>query len=160
ARPPDGLDLRRRQDQSAHPAPRGRPRTPGGQPRRGRLRVRRGGRPRDRVLGVGARRAAERGGRRVVGRLSSGAEARVTGLLGGPAVVCVNGGQGAEVPGTWSATLEWLVRRLAPALPGLAFVEVCYRVKSWKRLGECIEDCRAAVDLAHAPRVALVGFSM
>lgn len=109
---------------------------------------------------MGPRRAAQRGGRRILERLATGAEARVTGPLGGPAVVCVNGGQGAEVPGTWSATLEWLVRRLAPELPGVAFVEVRYRVKSWRRLGECIEDCRAAVELARAPRVALVGFSM
>jgi hypothetical protein len=48
-------------------------------------------------------------------RLETGAEMRVT--VGARAVVCVNGGQAAEVEGTWSASLEWLVRRLAPALP-------------------------------------------
>ena len=32
-------------------------------------------------------------------------------------VVCVNGGQAGEVEGTWSASLEWLVRRLAPRFP-------------------------------------------
>jgi dienelactone hydrolase len=87
----------------------------------------------------------------------------VTGELGGRAVVCVNGGQGGEVAGTWSATLEWLVRKLAPDFPDLAFLEVCYRVKSWKRLQECVEDCRAAIELAvgaGAPACALVGFSM
>ena len=48
--------------------------------------------------------------------LASGAEMRVTGE-GATAVVCVNGGQAAEVEGTWSASLEWLVRRLAPRFP-------------------------------------------
>jgi dienelactone hydrolase len=87
----------------------------------------------------------------------------VTGEVRERAIVLVNGGQGAEVPGTWSATLEWLVRRLAPELPELAFLEVRFRVKSWKRLGDCIEDCRAAIGLAAslgAREVVLVGFSM
>jgi len=47
-------------------------------------------------------------------RISTGAEMRVTGDPAGAAVVCVNGGQAAEVEGTWSASLEWLVRRVAP----------------------------------------------
>jgi dienelactone hydrolase len=95
----------------------------------------------------------------VISRLSTGADLRVTG--DGPrAVVCVNGGQGAEVPGTWSATLEWLVRRLGPKLPGLRFGEVRYRVKSWKRLDMCIEDTRAAIDRLDGERTLLVGFSM
>ena len=38
---------------------------------------------------------------------------------GATAVVCVNGGQAAEVEGTWSASLEWLVTRLAPRFPEL-----------------------------------------
>ncbi len=82
---------------------------------------------------------------------------------GSRAVVCVDGGQRAEVAGTWSATLEWLVRRLAPAFPGLAFIEVRYRIKSWQRLQGCVEDCRAAIELAVADgarEVALLGFSM
>ena len=79
------------------------------------------------------------------------------------AVVCVNGGAGREVPGTWSATLEWLVRGLAPEFPGLSFLEVRYRIKSWKRLTWCIDDCRSALSLAEsggAERLALLGFSM
>ena len=52
-------------------------------------------------------------------------EARSTGPEGVPAVVCMNGGQGAQVPGTWSATIEWLVRRLAPGLPDLRFAWSC-----------------------------------
>jgi dienelactone hydrolase len=79
------------------------------------------------------------------------------------AVVCVNGGSGREAPGTWSATLEWLVRRLAPGFPELSFLEVRYRIKSWKRLTWCIDDCRAALSLAAAggaEELALLGFSM
>ena len=91
--------------------------------------------------------------------LANGAELRVTGS--GPlAVVCVNGGQSSEVPGTWSASLEWLVRRLVPAFPGLLFAEVRYRVKSWRRLDLCVEDARAAVEAAGGERTLLVGFSM
>ena len=77
--------------------------------------------------------------------------------------MCVNGGSGREVPGTWSATLEWLVRRLAPEFPSISFLEVRYRIKSWKQLGWCIEDCRAAMSLAvedGAEELALLGFSM
>ena len=83
---------------------------------------------------------------------------------GGPrAVICVNGGTGREVPGTWSATLEWLVRRLAPEFTAISFLEVRYRTKSWKQLDRCIDDCRAAISLTvedGAEEVALLGFSM
>jgi dienelactone hydrolase len=75
-------------------------------------------------------------------------------------VICVNGGQSKEVPGTWSASLEWLVGRLAPQLPSLTFAEVRYRIKSWRVLDLCIEDARAAVDAVASERVLLVGFSM
>jgi pimeloyl-ACP methyl ester carboxylesterase len=96
--------------------------------------------------------------------LSSGAAARLTGLSADhQAVVCVNGGSRHEVEGDWSATLEWLVRRLAPSFPRLAFFEVRYRIKSWRRLDLCVEDARAAVELAVADGardVALLGFSM
>jgi pimeloyl-ACP methyl ester carboxylesterase len=91
--------------------------------------------------------------------LSTGAEVRVTGC-GRDAVVCVNGGQAGEVEGTWSASLEWLVFRIAPRLPGLRFVEVRYRVKSWRRLDLCVEDARAAVREAGGGRAVLLGFSM
>jgi pimeloyl-ACP methyl ester carboxylesterase len=75
-------------------------------------------------------------------------------------VVLANGGQAAEVPGTWSASIEWLVERLAPRFADLRFVEVRYRVKSWKRLESCVEDMLAAIETAAAERVLLVGFSM
>jgi pimeloyl-ACP methyl ester carboxylesterase len=95
----------------------------------------------------------------VTTRLPTGADLRVTGS-GPRSVVCVNGGQGAEVPGTWSATLEWLVGRLAPALPGLRFGEVRYRIKSWRRLDLCVEDTRAAIGELAGERTLLLGFSM
>jgi pimeloyl-ACP methyl ester carboxylesterase len=93
--------------------------------------------------------------------LPSGAELRVTGPGNATAaVVCVNGGQSSEVEGTWSATLEWLVQRLAPSFPTLAFAEVRYRIKSWNTLDRCIEDAREAVDAVGAQRTLLLGFSM
>jgi pimeloyl-ACP methyl ester carboxylesterase len=93
-------------------------------------------------------------------RLATGAELRVTGTVGECAVVCVNGGQSREVEGTWSASVEWLVRTLAPRLPELGFAEVRYRVKSWRRLESCVDDARAAVDEIGARQVVLLGFSM
>ena len=95
----------------------------------------------------------------VTSALSTGAEMRVTGR-GRDAVVCVNGGQSAEVEGTWSASLEWLVQRVAPAFPELRFVEVRYRIKSWRHLERCVEDARAAVRETGSQRTMLIGFSM
>jgi pimeloyl-ACP methyl ester carboxylesterase len=93
--------------------------------------------------------------------LPSGAELRVTGPSAPEAaVVCVNGGQGSEVEGTWSASLEWLVQRLAPSFPELAFAELRYRIKSWNRLDWCIQDARDAVQAVGAERTLLLGFSM
>jgi len=94
-----------------------------------------------------------------IARLAIGAEIRLTGD-GETAVVCTNGGQTREVEGTWSASLEWLVRRLAPRFRQLVFVEVRYRVKSWRRLEACVEDARAAVQAVGARRTLLLGFSM
>jgi pimeloyl-ACP methyl ester carboxylesterase len=85
---------------------------------------------------------------------------RVTGSTGRASVVCVNGGQAAEVAGTWSASLEWLVRRLAPQTPELGFAEVKYRIKSWKRMDWCVADAIAAVRETGAPRTLLLGYSM
>ncbi len=91
--------------------------------------------------------------------LPTGAEMRLTGD-GEVAVVCVNGGRAGEVEGTWSASLEWLVCRLAPRFRRLVFAEVRYRVKSWRRLEACVEDARAAVRAVGAERTLLLGFSM
>jgi pimeloyl-ACP methyl ester carboxylesterase len=86
---------------------------------------------------------------------------RVTGPTAATAaVVCVNGGRAGIVEGTWSASLEWLVHNLAPRFPQLRFVEVKYRVKSWRRLESCVDDTRAAIGEVAAQRTLLVGFSM
>lgn len=92
--------------------------------------------------------------------LPTGAEVRFSGGGGRLGVVCVNGGQSGEVPGTWSASIEWLVRRLAPLLPEVAFTELRYRVKSWKRLELCVEDAVAALEATETERTLLMGFSM
>jgi pimeloyl-ACP methyl ester carboxylesterase len=93
-------------------------------------------------------------------KLSTGAELRITGTVAECAVVCLNGGSSREVEGTWSASVEWLVRTLAPRLPTLAFAEVRYRIRSWRRREWCVDDARAAVDEVGAPQVVLLGFSM
>jgi dienelactone hydrolase len=91
--------------------------------------------------------------------VESGAELRVTGA-GLDAVVCVNGGGRAEVPGTWSSTVEWLVERLAPRFSELRFGEVRYRVKSWRRLDLCEEDALGAIAALEPRRTLMLGFSM
>jgi pimeloyl-ACP methyl ester carboxylesterase len=93
-------------------------------------------------------------------RLSTGALLRLTNGPAANTVICVNGGQATELPGTWSSTLEWLVKRMAPRFPELAFAEVRYRIKSWRQLEWCVEDARAAIDEAGGERTLLVGFSM
>jgi pimeloyl-ACP methyl ester carboxylesterase len=97
---------------------------------------------------------------RTVRTLATGAELRATNGSARRQVICVNGGQGNEVPGTWSATLEWLVAHLAPRFPSLGFGEVRYRVKSWRKLELCVADARAAVEEAGGEQTLLIGFSM
>jgi len=95
--------------------------------------------------------------------LGGGAEARWTGTPDRGAVVCVNGGTAAEVSGTWSASIEWLVQSLVGRFPALGFLEVRYRIKSWRRLELCVEDGRKALEAAReagAARITLVAFSM
>lgn len=93
--------------------------------------------------------------------LPTGAELRARGPATGVVVLCVNGGTRRIVPGTWSATIEWLVDRLAPTFPDASFAELRYRVKSWRLLGSCIDDARAALaSLDEAARVVMLGFSM
>jgi pimeloyl-ACP methyl ester carboxylesterase len=92
--------------------------------------------------------------------LATGAELRLTGPVDEAAVVCINGGQADLVSGTWSASLEWLAGKLARRFPALGFAEVRYRVKSWRALDSCVDDARAAIAAAGAPRTLLLGFSM
>ena len=75
-------------------------------------------------------------------------------------VLCLNGGTAREVPGTWSATVEWLVARLARRFPRARFAEVRYRVKSWNRLDSCVADAAQALAATGPARHCLLGFSM
>jgi pimeloyl-ACP methyl ester carboxylesterase len=91
--------------------------------------------------------------------LARGAEARVRNSDASRAAVLVNGGTARAMPGTWSATSEWLAERLAPRFPDVAFVEVRYRTKSWNELPSCIADAEDALTATARPAL-LVGFSM
>ncbi|MCS7006740.1 MAG: hypothetical protein NZL88_04200 [Gaiellaceae bacterium] len=93
-------------------------------------------------------------------RLATGAELRTTGSGTEAAVVCLNGGRSRPDEGNWGATVEWLVRRLAPRIPEATFAEVRYRVRSWRHLDSCVEDAEAAIAELGAERTLLVGFSM
>jgi len=91
--------------------------------------------------------------------LSTGAGARLRNEDAPVAAVLVNGGSAKPVPGTWSATSELLADELAPRFPDVAFVEVCYRVKTWNELPSCMADAEAALELVQRESL-LVGFSM
>lgn len=93
--------------------------------------------------------------------LRTGATMRRTG--DGPrAVVWLNGTVAAPRPGVWGASVEWLVRRIAPALPELSHFEVCYRIRSWREIESCIADGRAALAAVRAMGLVpstVVGYS-
>lgn len=91
--------------------------------------------------------------------LSTGADARLRNDGAPLAAVLVNGGSARPVAGTWSATSELLADELAPRFPGIVFVEVRYRVKTWNELHSCMADAEAALDLVQRQSL-LVGFSM
>jgi hypothetical protein len=91
--------------------------------------------------------------------LATGAEARLRNEGAPTAVVLVNGGSARSVPGTWSATSELLADELSPRFPGVAFIEVRYRVKTWNELASCMADAEAALELVQRDSL-LVGFSM
>jgi len=94
-----------------------------------------------------------------ISTIATGAEMRVSGS-GGDVVLCVNGGGSAEVEGTWSASVEWLVERLTSRFPDARFAEVRYRIKSWRRLDLCVADGEAALDALVPERTLMLGFSM
>ena len=96
-------------------------------------------------------------------QLSTGADMRFRNEGAPLAAVLLNGGSAQPVAGTWSATSELLARELATRFPDITFVEVRYRIKTWKELDSCLADAHEAIDEAGrggARRVALVGFSM
>ncbi len=82
---------------------------------------------------------------------------------GGPSVLLLGGSTHRDAAGTWSATAEWLARRIHTERPGWTVGEVCYRFGSWRQLAEAAEDAHAAItalqDRGRPPR-ALVGFSL
>lgn len=93
--------------------------------------------------------------------LPTGAQMRSHGRAGARPIVCVNGGRGGDVPGDWSPSFRWLIDRIGPGRPDLAFHLVRYRLKSWNRLQMCIDDALAAIEAVdHAGPVTLLGFSM
>lgn len=94
--------------------------------------------------------------------LATGAELRVRGPVDGPVVLAANGGAAPDRPGTWSATVEYVVGALAERFPQFGFAEVRYRIRSWRRLAMCTEDARAALDVVatDAAEVILLGYSM
>jgi dienelactone hydrolase len=95
--------------------------------------------------------------------LASGATARLRGPGDGRVVVCLGGGVARPLPGNWNSSLEWLADQLAPRHPELGFLEVRYRVRSWRDLTSCVEDAQAALaSLASdgTRAVTLMGFSM
>lgn len=87
---------------------------------------------------------------------------RVHGDPRGAAVLILGGSSYRDAEGVWSATAEWLCRRLADERPGLQVVEMRYRNSSWRRLGMGVQDGSMAVEAlaaaGRAPR-ALIGFS-
>jgi dienelactone hydrolase len=96
-------------------------------------------------------------------QLASGAEARIRNNGAPLWAILVNGGTAKRIPGTWSATSELLAAQLAPRFQEICFVEVRYRLKTWKELESCMEDAAATLDLAQAEGAGdalLIGFSM
>jgi len=98
-----------------------------------------------------------------VRRLETGAEMRMRGPSTGVVVLAANGGTAPDRPGTWSASVEYVVTSLARRFPHVGFAEVRYRVRSWKRLEMCTDDARAALDVVAASgpaEIVLLGYSM
>jgi dienelactone hydrolase len=98
--------------------------------------------------------------------LPGGAALRVRGGSeggGAPSLLLLGGSTHRDGAGTWSATSEWLARRVADEHPDWAMAEVRYRYGSWRRLVAAAEDAHAAILALEGmgrPPNALVGFSL
>jgi hypothetical protein len=98
--------------------------------------------------------------------LPGGAALRVRGGAadgGAPSLLLLGGSTHRDGAGTWSATSEWLARRVAGRRPGWSVAEVRYRFGSWRRLAAAAEDAHAAILALEGmgrPPGALVGFSL
>jgi hypothetical protein len=99
--------------------------------------------------------------------LPGGAALRVRGDADGgedaPSVLLLGGSTHRDASGVWSATGEWLARRIAGEHPDWLVAEVRYRFGSWRRLAAAAEDVHAAIGVLGGrgrPPGALVGFSL
>ena len=98
--------------------------------------------------------------------LPGGAALRVRGGAAdgaAPSLLLLGGSTHRDGAGTWSATSEWLARRVAGRRPGWSVAEVRYRFGSWRRLAAAAEDAHAAILALEGmgrPPGALVGFSL
>lgn len=98
-----------------------------------------------------------------VSDLATGAQLRMRGPTNGRVVLTINGGTARDLPGTWSASTQYLVDALAPRFPDVGFAETKYRIRSWRRFEMCLQDGRAALDHvadAGATQIVLIGFSL
>jgi dienelactone hydrolase len=80
-----------------------------------------------------------------------------------PSLLLLGGSTHRDGAGTWSATSEWLARRIAREHPDWSVAEVRHRAGSRPRLAAAVEDGHAAICALAAmgrPPGALVGFSL
>ena len=78
-----------------------------------------------------------------------------------PIVLGLGGSVARPSAPRWSASITWLLGRLAREVPRLAYAELRYHDRSWRAIAECLRDAREALAvLPCAPQVVPIGFSM
>jgi dienelactone hydrolase len=97
--------------------------------------------------------------------LASGGVLRLSaplGKLGGePIVLGLGGSVARSSEPRWSASITWLLRRLAREAPRLAYAELRYHDRNWRAIAACLRDAREALAvLPSAAQVVPIGFSM
>jgi dienelactone hydrolase len=82
--------------------------------------------------------------------------------LAGELIVLGLGGSAMRTaPPRWSASVTWLLGRLARDAPAFTYAELRYRDRNWRALAESMHDAREALAaLPSSSPIALVGFSM
>ena len=87
---------------------------------------------------------------------------RPVGELRGELLVLGLGGSAMRTAAPrWSASITWLLGRLARDLPAFAYAELRYRDRNWRAIGESMRDAREALAaLPASSPIALLGFSM
>ncbi|HTI35550.1 MAG TPA: hypothetical protein VL422_17885 [Miltoncostaea sp.] len=111
---------------------------------------------------MGTLAAMAQDGIREIG-LPGGGALRVRGGGEGPSLLLLGGSTHRDGAGTWSATSEWLARRISREHPDWSVAEVRYRFGSWRRLVAATEDAHAAMLALEGMgrgAEALVGFSL